>query len=284
MGSIIINQMFADKINDSLGNILNCPNCDGDIHFEKENLKFHCSGCKSDYLVENGIIDFLPNYKGASDISQKTMESSVISKIYERYFRPIFSFFGTDLKYKDEINWLEKIEVKSKPNVIVDLACGSAKYGRLLSKKHHPGLVVCIDLSMAMLEEARKNIENEGLTNLILVRASIDRLPIKPNSIDWLNCFGALHLFPDTSKAFVEINRVLKPASIFTCLTACLPKSQKLPLLPKLVLGKSDFKFLSVEVLLQKLQEYNFLVESTLHERMVLLFKSAKKLPSPQNK
>ncbi len=70
---------------DCLEGILNCPNCETDLNVDMENLKLRCSNCLSDYLINDGIIDFLPTYKGASRLSQKAMENPFISKIYENH-------------------------------------------------------------------------------------------------------------------------------------------------------------------------------------------------------
>lgn len=46
--------------------------------------------------------------------------------------------------------------------------------------------------------------------NILLARAEVEHLPFKDDFFDGVSCCGALHLFPDVTEAFKEMNRVLK--------------------------------------------------------------------------
>ena len=260
----------------SIESLTCCPACYGKLAFEKDVSQFHCTNCNAAYPVVNGIIDFLPDYSGAIGRSQKAMENRFVSKIYEEIFRPLITSLGSDIRYQDEIEWLLKTQTEVPPKIILDLGCGSGKYARLLSKEYEPELTFCVDLSMTILSVAKEKAQTENLENIIFMRASADQLPIRSDMIDWVNCFGALHLFPDTIKALKEIGRISSTEAMLTCLTACYEDSGKLPLLSRLILTDSGFKFFKKEALFNLLQfeEYSLAGHET--NKSVLLFRAVK--------
>jgi ubiquinone/menaquinone biosynthesis C-methylase UbiE len=94
---------------------------------------------------------------------------------------------------------------------VLDLGCGPGIHARPLARLSHPGLVVGVDLSRAMLARAAILARREATANLALVRADATRLPLRSASVSAAACCGALHLFPDAGAALGEIARVLRP-------------------------------------------------------------------------
>jgi O-methyltransferase / aklanonic acid methyltransferase len=96
------------------------------------------------------------------------------------------------------------------------------------------GLVTGIDLSGAILQEAGRAVQAEGLTNVELRRMDAEHLEFPDQAFDVVTCAFGLFLFPDLEAALREMYRVCKPGghigvSVFG--TTPLPFDPGLPLL-----------------------------------------------------
>src|SRR5690606_14112455 len=80
---------------------------------------------------------------------------------------------------------------------VLDLACGTGGYARLLAQQVPAGEVLAVDLSIPRLEYAAARAQQEQLANVRFMRADALQLPLLDNSFDVINCCGALHLFAD---------------------------------------------------------------------------------------
>jgi ubiquinone/menaquinone biosynthesis C-methylase UbiE len=95
---------------------------------------------------------------------------------------------------------------------VLDLGCGAGVDILLASQKVGPtGHVIGIDMTDAMIAQARTNIKNAGATNVEATKGFVEDLPIEENSIDLVISNCVLNMSPDKDKVFSEIYRVLKP-------------------------------------------------------------------------
>lgn len=95
--------------------------------------------------------------------------------------------------------------------VVVDLGCGGGLDVLLAASKVGPaGKVIGIDMTPEMLERARRNAVQAGLTNVEFRLARIDQLPLADASVDCLISNCVLNLAPDKPAVFREMFRVLK--------------------------------------------------------------------------
>lgn len=95
---------------------------------------------------------------------------------------------------------------------IVDLGCGAGAdlcIAALLVG--NTGQVFGIDLTPAMVEKARSNIELMHLTNAQVELGDFLNLPLEDNRVDVVISNGAINLSPKQACVFREIMRVLKP-------------------------------------------------------------------------
>jgi malonyl-CoA O-methyltransferase len=88
--------------------------------------------------------------------------------------------------------------------VVLDLACGTGRYGRL-AYTHNAKQVIGLDNSHAMLRSAQINNVAEATTQ---------HLPLPSHSIDVVLCGLALGHLPSLTSSIQEIERVLKPTGI----------------------------------------------------------------------
>ena len=97
--------------------------------------------------------------------------------------------------------------------VVVDLGCGGGLDVFLAARKVGPtGKAIGIDMTPDMIERARRNAEQAGLSNVEFHLAHIEDLPLAEESVDCVISNCVLNLVPDKPRAFAEIFRVLKPS------------------------------------------------------------------------
>ncbi len=91
---------------------------------------------------------------------------------------------------------------------ILDIGCGTGFTLLELSTLVKKGKLTGIDLSAAMIDQARKKLQ--GITNATVVQAEVEKIPFKSNSFDYVISTEAFHHFPNPQKALKEMKRVLK--------------------------------------------------------------------------
>jgi len=95
---------------------------------------------------------------------------------------------------------------------VVDLGSGAGLDLLIASRLVGPtGKVIGIDMTDAMLDEARRNVERAGVTNVELRKGVIESLPLEDGSVDWVISNCVINLSPDKPAVFRELARVLKP-------------------------------------------------------------------------
>lgn len=140
--------------------------------------------------------------------------------IFKRFFQPslqtLESISAYDLwaqSYPAEAhNVLMQIEQGSmlelmpslKDKVVLDLACGTGRYG-LIAEKQGAQLVIGLDNSPAMLKKG-------VISNVAL--ATSEEIPLADSSIDVILCGLALGHLPEINMSLSEIGRVLKTGGV----------------------------------------------------------------------
>jgi ubiquinone/menaquinone biosynthesis C-methylase UbiE len=198
---------------------LRCPKCHSDA-LGASGPDLECGGCSALYPIRKGIVDFYPEYRSAKLGAQLAMESRFIVSIYEKHWRPWFTSLGSTITYEEEEAWLLAQDDRDAVESVLDVGAGTGRYARILSDAYRPKLVIALDLSKPMIEKGKEVAEEEGYDNILFTKGDAQRLPVRDGAIDLLNCFGALHLFPDPYRAIDELARVARPGAVFTCLTA----------------------------------------------------------------
>lgn len=95
-------------------------------------------------------------------------------------------------------------------STVLDLACGTGVATRYAAGLCLPnGRVIGIDIDSGMVEIAKA--ATSKISSVVDFRcAPADALPVDSASIDVALCLQGLQFFPDRSKAFAELHRVLK--------------------------------------------------------------------------
>lgn len=197
---------------------LKCPICKSSLENRCEQLK--CPQCGKVYNIIDGIPDLSGDEfgAGANDVIEFFNEASVSyestmyqAQLYQLYAGlPVFSermVFFTIQQLKKEINSMLGVN----EGLVLDLACGTGMFGRNIAIQNSRDLhVYSVDLSLGMLEIAKKFSADENIANNTFIRANVDQLPFADSFFQGVCCCGALQLFPNIEIALEEINRVLK--------------------------------------------------------------------------
>ncbi|HUR65427.1 MAG TPA: class I SAM-dependent methyltransferase [Chitinophagaceae bacterium] len=101
-------------------------------------------------------------------------------------------------------------EMVGSDKIAADFGCGTGRWSKYFHTK--VGAVVAIDPSDAVLAAAQLL---EGVENVHLYKASIDKLPFADDYFDIGFSLGVLHHIPDTEKALAACVKKIKPGGHF---------------------------------------------------------------------
>ena len=94
---------------------------------------------------------------------------------------------------------------------VLDFGCGNGQSSRDAARATPTGSVLGVDLSAAMLAQARRQADVEGLDNVTFVQADAQVHPFDTSSFDLaVSRFGSM-FFADKPAAFANIGRALRP-------------------------------------------------------------------------
>lgn len=100
--------------------------------------------------------------------------------------------------------------------VVLDLGSGGGIDVLLSARRVGPtGKAFGLDMTDDMLELARKNAKETGVTNVEFLRGQIEAIPLPSNSVDVIISNCVINLSGDKKKVLAEAFRVLKPGGRF---------------------------------------------------------------------
>jgi Methylase involved in ubiquinone/menaquinone biosynthesis len=105
----------------------------------------------------------------------------------------------------------------NKSDSILDVGAGSG-YLTISAAKLTLGTVYALDIDTRMLDVIDKKAKAENITNLQLIQASIDDIPLPEGSVDFALASLILHEVRPLSKVFQQLGRILKTGGHFLCL------------------------------------------------------------------
>ena len=115
---------------------------------------------------------------------------------------------------------------KEKPQVLLDVATGTADMAIRAAKVLQPQKIVGIDISEKMLEIGKRKIENEGLTGKIeLQKGDSETINFSDNTFDAVMVAFGVRNFENLQQGLSEIFRVMKPGARLVVLEFSKPKA-----------------------------------------------------------
>lgn len=174
--------------------ILVCPKCSSNIAMRKGYLE--CVKCGAKYsVIDDRIIDFMGSNQGWIGFFER------FPGLYDPWSRIGWRLSGKGSLYR----FYEELTRDLRSGVLIDAGCGTGSLISILEKRKYQGIIIGIDISLPMLKMASRKTRNA-----VLLRASIDRIPVASESVDHYVSSLVLHILKDKEKAVAEISRVLK--------------------------------------------------------------------------
>lgn len=215
--------------------LFRCPACHAP-GMKTAGAAIACESCDRTYPRRDDYSDLLDTQaRGeptAATAEQRLMESELVARVYERFWRPAFVrvFAGSGARaltggFPGEF-FIHKnaLAMEDRDGPWLDLSCGPGVFTRAMAASSPGQWVVGLDISRAMLEVAARRAR--GYDNVELVRADAHELPFIGGGFGGVNSSGALHAYDDPEEVFGEILRVLRPGGIFVGSTFAESSSQ----------------------------------------------------------
>ena len=205
-------------------NVLRCPAC-GHDSFDSIGTTLTCEACGRQFSLQNGIADLAPPHIPSRSMTQKLMESRFYAQFYEEFMRPRLTGIVSDRSMREEYRLAAEFLDFGDDLRLLDVGCGTANFTRYFAQRiglaeaaaTDPDLplVVGMDLSWPMLENARRNIRQENLDEKVfLLRGDGTRIPVQRGAFNRIHCAGTLHLMNDIDEGLRNFARVLEPDGV----------------------------------------------------------------------
>lgn len=108
---------------------------------------------------------------------------------------------------------------------ILDVATGTGDLA-IAASRLHPARIDGIDVSLSMLEEARKKIIRKDLAGVIRFReGEAEKIPMEENTYDVVMVAFGVRNFEDLTAGIAEMRRVLRPGGLLLILEFSQPRS-----------------------------------------------------------
>jgi SAM-dependent methyltransferase len=210
-----------------------------------------------------GYLDLLgPAAHDSPGLAQNFMLSSVVPRIYERWWRPALGrvakgVFGPGMSEEHRIARL--LLALSPGDGVLDVGCGIGNFIRDFARSVGPdGLVVGLDVSQTMLERAVSDTADAGLDQVAYVRGDAADAPFLDASFDAVCCFAALNLFADPYAALDSFTRVLTPGGRLAIFTSARGRSVPLRTFESVIQARSGMNMFEQDELVDALIERGF--------------------------
>lgn len=143
---------------------------------------------------------------------------------------------------------------------VLDLAGGTADMSLLFARRiGAEGDLVLLDINRDMLLVGRDKLLDHGITNVRLVQADAEALPIPDNTFDLVTIAFGLRNFTRKEQALRAVCRCLKPGGRLLILEFARPEN---PLIKRLMNGYMSFWPLLGKMVTGHSEPYRYLVES----------------------
>jgi ubiquinone/menaquinone biosynthesis C-methylase UbiE len=211
----------------------------------------------------DGYLDLLgPAEQNSPGLAQSFMLSSVVPRVYERWWRPALGrvakgAFGPGMS--DEKRIARLLLALAPGDGVLDVGCGTGNFSREFARSVGPdGLVVGLDVSQTMLARAVRDTGDAGLEQVAYVRGDAADAPFLDASFDAVCCFAALNLFAEPYAALDSFTRVLTPGGRLAIFTSVRGRSLPLRTFERVMQAQSGMNMFERDELVDALVERGF--------------------------
>ncbi|MEA2479544.1 MAG: hypothetical protein QOJ07_1466 [Thermoleophilaceae bacterium] len=213
--------------------------------------------------VWDGYLDLLgTDQQESPGLAQSFMLSSVVPRIYERWWRPGLGriakgVFGPGMD--DEKRIARLLLALSPGDGVLDVGCGTGNFTRDFARSVGPdGRVVGLDVSQTMLARAVRDTDAAGLDQVAYVRGDAADAPFLDASFDAVCCFAALNLFANPYAALDSFTRVLTPGGRLAIFTSARGRSIPLRSVESVIEWRSGMNMFERDELVDALVDRGF--------------------------
>jgi len=159
-----------------------------------------------------------------TDASKKEEVAEMFNKISGSYdFLNRFFSLGIDVLWRQRAL---RIVRQSHPEVILDMATGTADFAILAARRRIGSRIIGMDISAGMIEVGNKKIRKQKLDNIISLRiADSESIPLSDGSVDVCMVAFGVRNFQNLQNGLSEICRVLRPGGKIVVLEFSKPTS-----------------------------------------------------------
>jgi ubiquinone/menaquinone biosynthesis C-methylase UbiE len=256
-----------------VGRLFRCPRCGGNgLSADDDALRCTCGAV---YPIRGSVVDFIDESREElpRSFTQSAMRNRPLIRIYDTFWRRLTFPFVTSIPLSREAKIILGYHALRPTACVLDIACGPGTYSRRFARAIGPaGTVVGVDASWPMLRQAARSAAQQGLENILLIRASAARLPFDDDRFDGINCTGALHLFEPVEPVLEKIRRMLRPGGVFSCMTF-----RKSPLGPlNAAFARLGTRLFDPAVLRKAVESSGLTFQASTASRLMLLFSARK--------
>lgn len=112
---------------------------------------------------------------------------------------------------------LEAVEISGREKIL-DVPCGTGELERRLISRWPALDITGVDLSLAMLQQARSKVV---ANSIVWIEADVAKLPLPDEAFDLVICANSFHYFPFPMKALREFRRLLRPGGTLILVDWC---------------------------------------------------------------
>ncbi|VAW89790.1 hypothetical protein MNBD_GAMMA18-2482 [hydrothermal vent metagenome] len=94
---------------------------------------------------------------------------------------------------------------------VLDIACGTGQVAIRLAEAVPNGVVLGVDMSVGMLQQARRRAAAQGVVNIDFQHSDVDALLLEKDSLDVISSSFGLFFFPDIHASVRHLASGLKP-------------------------------------------------------------------------
>ena len=145
-------------------------------------------------------------------IGEKSMKNEEYKKLSIKEFTKAAGRYESnhagiyEMCKKDYPDILEELD-KEPFRDLLDAGCGPAPMISLLAEKHPDRHYTGLDLTPAMIEQAKK----KNIPNATFVEGDCENFPFEKDSFDAIICSMSFHHYPDPQAFFDSVKRCLRP-------------------------------------------------------------------------
>ncbi|OUL23933.1 hypothetical protein BV378_20055 [Nostoc sp. RF31YmG] len=149
----------------------------------------------------------------AKPLRTELFRSPIIPFLYERILPPIWAAGLRNLGGIDAEFRLVTDFFGSCPAIVADISCGTGIMARRLALSGMYNHIIALDYSESMLAQLQQKMKLDGISpsQITIIRADVEALPLAANSIDAIYTGAAMHCWKDALEGVHNIYRVLLP-------------------------------------------------------------------------